>query len=138
MSAKFPISSRILGLLRQYRFVLTLIITVFLSLLPSLWNRARADGIFTSAKNAMNCIIKSAGSGAGATNTLIASLPNVIFTAITLFLFAYFLGSIFHLVQAVKAGEEVSQLVIPILAAIIGVIVITVFQNILFGAGGGC
>jgi hypothetical protein len=103
-----------------------------------LWNRARADGIFTSAKNAMNCIIKSAGSGAGATNTLIASLPNVIFTAITLFLFAYFLGSIFHLVQAVKAGEEVSQLVIPILAAIIGVIVITVFQNILFGAGGGC
>jgi hypothetical protein len=130
--------SKILRLLRQYQFALTLIITALLSLLPSLCSRAKADGIFTTAKNAMTCIIKSAGSGVGTTNTLISSLPSVIFTAITLFLFAYFLGSTFQLVQAVRAGEEVSQLVIPILAAIIGVIIISVFQNVLFGASGGC
>jgi hypothetical protein len=122
----------------RYRFILTLISTASLSVLPSLWVRAYANGIFTPAKNELTCIIKSASSGAGATNTIITSLPLVIFTTIALFLFAYFLGSVFQLVQGMRAGEESSQLIIPILAAIIGVIIIMIFQNILFGAGGGC
>jgi hypothetical protein len=138
MSAKFPTPNRNLRLLRYYQFVSTLITTALLSLLPSLWDRAKANDIFTPAKNAMACIIKSASSGAGATNIIITNLPLVIFTTIALFLFAYFLGSVFQLVQGMRAGEESSQLIIPILAAIIGVIIILVFQNILFGASGGC
>lgn len=117
---------------RFQTFILTLLTTSLLTILPS---RAKAIGIFSAAHDAMTCIINSAGSG-GAGNAIITSLPTVIFTAIGLFLFAYFLGSTFQLVQAVRAGEEVSQLVIPILAAIIGVIVITIFQNVLFGTGG--
>ena len=122
---------------KQYQFVLTLIISALLSLLPSLWSRARAGGIFTTAQNAMTCIIKSASAG-GATNTILSSLPTAIFSAIALFLFVYFLGSTFQLVQAVRAGEEVTHLIIPIVSGVMGVIFITFFQNVLFGAGGGC
>jgi hypothetical protein len=121
------------NLLKRYQPVRYALITTLLVITSS--PRAKAAGIFSSAQNAMTCIINSAGSG-GATNTIITKLPTIIFTAVALFLFAYFLGSTFQLVQAVRAGEEVSQLVIPMLAAIIGVIVITVFQNILFGSGG--
>lgn len=120
---------------KRYRRYILLAYLAFSTLLLTIKaQRVQANGIFSAAQKAMTCIINA--SGGGNSNAIISSLPSVIFTAISLFLFAYFVGSSFQLVQAVRAGEEVSQLVIPILAAIIGVIVITIFQNILFGSGG--
>ncbi len=131
MCAKFSPCSR--SLQRHFQFALTLTATLLLTSLPTRANAA--NGIFSGAQSAMTCIITSASSGGGATNTIITSLPAVIFTAIALFLFAYFLGSTFQLVQAIRAGEEASQLLIPILSAMIGVIIMILFQNILFGSG---
>ncbi len=127
--------------LRNKRSFFTLIgmTSLMLTILqPRAYAAGTATGIFSGAQNAMNCIVTDASSGGAATNAIITNLPVIIFSAIALFLFAYFLGFTFQLVQAVRNGDEATQLIIPILSAMIGIIIAILFQNILFGAGGGC
>ncbi|MBA3920204.1 MAG: hypothetical protein H0X31_00275 [Nostocaceae cyanobacterium] len=125
---------------RRQSFILLGMTTLFLTALSERAYAAggTATGIFAGAQNAMTCIVTDASGGGAATNAIITNLPVIIFSAIALFLFAYFLGSTFQLVQAVRNGDEATQLIIPILSAMIGIIVAILFQNILFGAGGGC
>lgn len=137
LAAAFRLPSlRSLPILQRPRGLFTTLLTT--AFIATWQIEAKADGIFSGAQSAMTCIIKNASKGGGVTNAIITSLPSIIFTAIALIIFVYFLGSSFQLVQAIRAGEEASQLAIPILAAMIAVVVIIMFQNILFGSGGPC
>jgi len=140
-STRFNLNARVTSPLnkRSY-FIIIGMTSLILTMLQerSAYAAGTATGIFSGAQNAMNCIVTDASSGGAATNAIITNLPVIIFSAIALFLFAYFLGSTFQLVQAVRNGDEATQLIIPPLSAMIGVIMAILFQNILFGAGGGC
>jgi hypothetical protein len=99
-------------------------------------SRASASGIFNPALKAMECIVSSATTGGGVTNALLPKLPTLIFGAITLFIFAYILICLNQIFQAIRQGEEFTNLVIPFMSSFVGLLVIMIFQNLLFGSGG--
>jgi hypothetical protein len=122
---------RRLTLLSALLFLLpSSVVLVILSATP-----ARAN-IFAPALNAMNCIVTSASTGGGVSNALLPKLPGLIFGAIALFIFAYILICLNQIFQAVRNGEEITNVVIPFMSSFVGLLVIMIFQNLLFGSGG--
>ncbi len=105
-------------------------------LLVNSTSRAKASGIFTPALKAAQCIVSSASTGSGINNALLPKLPTLIFGAIALFLFAYILICLIQIFQAVRNGEEITNVVIPFMSSFVGLLVIMFFQNLLFGSGG--
>lgn len=86
----------------------------------------------------MNCVVQNAAGSSGITNTLISKLPGIIFSLITLIIFAYILVSAIRIFQAVQKGEEATTLIVPPLTVLAGIAVIGVVQSVLFGSSGGC
>ena len=86
----------------------------------------------------MNCVITNAAGGSGITNALVTKLPSIIFSLITLIIFAYILVSAVKIFQAFQNGNEATTLIIPPLTVLAGVAVIGVVQSVLFGSSGGC
>jgi hypothetical protein len=117
---------------------LQLFIAIFFSVLGVSLSAppVRANGIFTPALNSMKCIVSSASSGGGVSNAIFNNLPTVIFGAISLFIFSYILICLNQIFQAVRNGEEITNVVIPFMSSFVGLLVIMLIQNILFGAGG--
>lgn len=99
---------------------------------------ARADSIFSAAQNAMKCIITSAGAGGGATNALLQNLPVILFTSLQLVIFGYFIYTVVQSVSAYGRGEEVTHVVQQPLFTFVFIIIIFVFQSLMFGSSGGC
>ena len=95
-------------------------------------------GLFGGAESAMNCVITNAAGGSGITNALITKLPGIIFSVITVIIFAYILVSLIKIFQAVQRGEEATTLIVPPLTVMAGVAMIGVVQSVLFGSSGGC
>lgn len=99
---------------------------------------ARADSIFSNAQKAMECIITSASSGGAISNAVLTSLPMILFTALTIVLFGYFCFSVYQGVAAYGRGEEVSNVIQQPIFTFISVILIVVFQSLLFGNNTAC
>lgn len=99
---------------------------------------ARADSIFSNAQKAMECVITSASSGGAISNAVLTSLPMILFTALTIVLFGYFCFSVYQGVAAYGRGEEVSNVIQQPIFTFISVILIVVFQSLLFGNNTAC
>ncbi|WP_206757648.1 hypothetical protein [Nostoc sp. FACHB-110] len=80
-------------------------------------------------------MINSASSGSGISTGVLNSLPTILFTALTIVLFGYFCFSVFQGVAAYGRGEEVSNVIQQPIFTFISVILIVLFQNLLFGTG---
>ncbi|MBD2531915.1 hypothetical protein H6G97_20930 [Nostoc flagelliforme FACHB-838] len=99
---------------------------------------AKAQSIFSGAQSAMTCIVTSASQG-GVTNALFQALPSILFTSLTLVIFGYFIYTVVQSVSAYGRGEEVTHVVQQPLFTFVFVIIIFVFQSLLFGANNaGC
>ncbi|MGF1979794.1 MAG: hypothetical protein RMY30_029990 [Nostoc sp. CmiSLP01] len=120
----------------QVRWQLVSVTTTLLIALQS--RAARADSIFSNAQKAMSCIITSASAGSTINNTILTNLPMILFTALTIILFGYFCFSIYQGVAAYGRGEEVSNVIQQPIFTFISVILIVVFQSLLFGNNGAC
>lgn len=99
---------------------------------------ARADSIFSNAQKAMECIITNASAGGAISNAVLTSLPMILFTALTIVLFGYFCFSVYQGVAAYGRGEEVSNVIQQPIFTFISVILIVVFQSLLFGNNAAC
>jgi hypothetical protein len=115
------------------------LIAVTTTLLIGLQSRAaRADSIFSNAQKAMECVITSASTGGVISNAILTSLPMILFTALTIVLFGYFCFSIYQGVAAYGRGEDVSNIIQQPIFTFISVILIVVFQSLLFGNNAAC
>lgn len=125
-----------IGIIRRIkrRYQLFIITLTAICLLITHAKPAKAN-IFNIAKNAMACIINTAGSS-GVNTSLLQSLPNLIFGSATLILLFYFVVAVYRTVHDFQQGQELTQILIPPLSAVIGVVTILIFQNLLFGSGG--
>jgi hypothetical protein len=99
---------------------------------------ARADSIFSNAQKAMECIITNASADGAISNAVLTSLPMILFTALTIVLFGYFCFSVYQGVAAYGRGEEVSNVIQQPIFTFISVILIVVFQSLLFGNNAAC
>ena len=97
----------------------------------------RADSIFSGAQAAMKCIVTDASTG-GVTNALFQNLPAILFTSLELVIFGYFIYTVVQSVSSYGRGEEVTHVVQQPLFTFVFVIIIFVFQSLIFGAAGGC
>ncbi|WP_375491796.1 hypothetical protein [uncultured Nostoc sp.] len=129
-------SKSLLEIFFQVRWQLVSVATTLLIVLQS--RAARADSIFSNAQKAMECIITSASAGGAITNAVLTSLPMILFTALTIVLFGYFCFSIYQGVAAYGRGEEVSNVIQQPIFTFISVILIVVFQSLLFGNNAAC
>lgn len=125
------------GLQKKHQlFIFISSITLALS---SFHSKANAQGgLFGGAESAMDCVVQNAAGGSGITNALITELPGIIFSVITVIIFAYILVSLIKIFQAVQRGEEATTLIVPPLTVLAGLAVIGVVQSVLFGSSGGC
>jgi hypothetical protein len=115
------------------------LVAVTTTLLIGLQSRtARADSIFSNAQKAMECIITNASGGGGISNAILTKLPMILFTALTIVLFGYFCFSVYQGVAAYGRGEEVSNVIQLPIFTFISVILIVVFQSLLFGNNVAC
>lgn len=115
------------------------LVSVGTTLLIGLQTRAaRADSIFSNAQKAMTCVITSASSGGTINNAVLTSLPMILFTSLTIVLFGYFCFSVYQGVASYGRGEEVSNVIQQPIFTFISVILIVVFQSLLFGGNAGC
>jgi hypothetical protein len=115
------------------------LVAVTTTLLIGLQSRAaRADSIFSNAQKAMECIITNASAGGTISNAVLTNLPMILFTALTIVLFGYFCFSVYQGVAAYGRGEEVSNVIQQPIFTFISVILIVVFQSLLFGNNGAC
>lgn len=115
------------------------LVSVATTLLIALQARvARADSIFSNAQKAMECVITSASSGSTVNNAVLTNLPLILFTSLTIVLFGYFCFSIYQGVAAYGRGEEVSNVIQQPIFTFISVILIVVFQSLLFGNNATC
>ncbi|QLE59868.1 hypothetical protein [Nostoc sp. TCL26-01] len=115
------------------------LVSVTTTLLIGLQTRAaRADSIFSNAQKAMECIITNASAGGAISNAVLTSLPMILFTALTIVLFGYFCFSVYQGVAAYGRGEEVSNVIQQPIFTFISVILIVVFQSLLFGNNAAC
>jgi hypothetical protein len=128
MCAKFLPNN---GCLRK-RHQLFLFIFVNSLLLAGFTPSVKAAGIFPGAEKALTCIVTNATSGAGVTNGIITKLPVIIFTVITVVIFAYMLVGAIQIFQAVRSGEEATQFVVPVMSTFMGIVIIMVIQALLF------
>lgn len=129
-------SKSLLEIFFQVRWQLVSVTTTLLIGLQS--RAARADSIFSNAQKAMECIITSASAGGAITNAVLTSLPMILFTALTIVLFGYFCFSVYQGVAAYGRGEEVSNVIQQPIFTFISVILIVVFQSLLFGNNTAC
>lgn len=120
----------------KVRWQLTAVLTTLIIGLQS--RAAMADSIFSNAQKAMTCVITSATTGGGFTNSILTSLPVILFTALTIVLFGYFCFSVYQGVAAYGRGEEVSNVIQQPIFTFIAVILIVVFQSLLFGNNATC
>ncbi|BAY66747.1 hypothetical protein NIES22_68910 (plasmid) [Calothrix brevissima NIES-22] len=115
------------------------LVSVATTLSVALQSRAaRADSIFSNAQKAMECIITNASAGGAISNAVLTSLPMILFTALTIVLFGYFCFSVYQGVAAYGRGEEVSNVIQQPIFTFISVILIVVFQSLLFGNNAAC
>ncbi|MBD2504064.1 hypothetical protein [Anabaena azotica] len=115
------------------------LVSVATTLLIALQSRAaRADSIFSNAEKAMTCVINSASSGGTINNAVLTNLPIILFTSLTIVLFGYFCFSVYQGVAAYGRGEEVSNVIQQPIFTFISVILIVVFQSLLFGGNTIC
>ncbi|MBU7587004.1 MAG: hypothetical protein KAF91_29835 [Nostoc sp. TH1S01] len=127
------------SLIQMFLKVRWQLVSVATTLLIALQARAaRADSIFSNAQKAMECVITSASSGSTINNAVLTSLPLILFTALTIVLFGYFCFSIYQGVAAYGRGEEVSNVIQQPIFTFISVILIVVFQSLLFGNNASC
>lgn len=91
--------------------------------------------LFKSAQSAMNCIVTSASKG-NTNGELFKQLPIIIFTALTLVIFGYFVYTVAQAISSYGRGEEVTHVVQQPLFTFIFVVIIYVFQSLMFGDGG--
>ena len=96
-----------------------------------------SGGIFSGAQAAMKCIVTDASTG-GVTNALFQNLPAILFTSLTLVIFGYFIYTVVQSVSSYGRGEEVTHVVQQPLFTFVFVIIIFVFQSLMFGTGQGC
>jgi hypothetical protein len=109
--------------------------TVFLILKSEI---AQADSIFSGAQKAMKCIVTNASTG-GVTNALFQNLPSILFTSLTLVIFGYFIYTVVQSISSYGRGEEVTHVVQQPLFTFVFIIIIFVFQSLLFGTSNdGC
>lgn len=126
-------SSSFYRLLYKYRWQ---IVSVVCSLLIVLRPTPARANIFNSARQAMSCMISQASTGGGlTTSTVLSNLPAFLFTGLTIVLFGYFCFSVFQGVAAYGRGEEVSNVIQQPIFTFISVIIIVLFQSLLFGSG---
>lgn len=118
--------------LYKYRWQIT---SVFCSLLIVLRPSPARANIFVNARNAMTCMITQASSGGGISTAVLNNLPGFLFTGLTIVLFGYFCFSVFQGVAAYGRGEEVSNVIQQPIFTFISVIIIVLFQSLLFGTG---
>lgn len=90
--------------------------------------------LFESARKAMGCIVTSAKTGTS--NALLTNLPTIIFTALTLVIFGYFLYTVGTAISSYGKGEEITHVIQQPLFTFIFVVLIFVFQTLMFGTGG--
>ncbi|MDJ0719452.1 MAG: hypothetical protein QNJ54_35405 [Prochloraceae cyanobacterium] len=88
--------------------------------------------LFKAAQGAMTCIVDSAKSG-NASTALLEKLPAILFTALTLVIFGYFLYTVGTAISSYGRGEEVTHVIQQPLFIFIFVVLIFVFQNLMFG-----
>ncbi|MBD2438844.1 hypothetical protein H6G69_18830 [Nostoc sp. FACHB-110] len=125
-------SRNIIQLIYKARWQLISSATTLLIVLES---RPVNAQLFNNARTAMTCMINSASSGSGISTGVLNSLPTILFTALTIVLFGYFCFSVFQGVAAYGRGEEVSNVIQQPIFTFISVILIVLFQNLLFGTG---
>lgn len=97
----------------------------------------RADSIFSPAQKAMACIVTDA-STAGAVNAVLTNLPFILFTSMELIIFSYLVYTVVQAVSAYGQGQEVTHLVQQPVVTFSAVILLFVFEAVIFGGGGGC
>lgn len=95
-----------------------------------------AQGIFAPGVQAMQCIVDAAAQGGNTAGTLFTQLPMILFTTLTVILFGYFVYTVVKAISAYGRGEEVSHVIQLPLFTFGMVIVLFIFQNMLFGTGG--
>ncbi len=123
---------------RQYCFLLTAVGTTLFALIqPEIATAQTSGGIFSGAQTAMKCIVTDASTG-GVTNALFNNLPSILFTSLTLVIFGYFIYTVVQSVSSYGRGEEVTHVVQQPLFTFVFVIIIFVFQSLMFGTGQGC
>lgn len=115
-----------------YRCLLRLFTSTTLSalLLYLMTFPARAN-IFTPAEQALRCVIGGTTTG-GLNNAVISKLPSIIFNSITVIIFIYVIINGVQIFQAVRQGEEVTQLMVPFMTILFGIGIILIFQQALF------
>lgn len=99
--------------------------------------RAEAVGLFGAAEAAMICMFQN-GSTGGTENALLQALPSVLFTALTIIIFVYFAITGIQVLKAFQGGEELTQVLQQPLIGFIVLLILYIFQNILFGASAIC
>ncbi len=90
--------------------------------------------LFDAAKKSMDCIVSSAKTGTS--NALLTNLPTIVFLALTLVIFGYFLYTVGTAISSYGKGEEITHVIQQPLFTFIFVVLIFVFQNLMFGTGG--
>ncbi|BAZ02860.1 hypothetical protein NIES37_68730 [Tolypothrix tenuis PCC 7101] len=139
VDSKARINRAIKSLLERLFPVRWQLVSVATTLSVALQSRAaRADSIFSNAQKAMECIITNASAGGAISNAVLTSLPMILFTALTIVLFGYFCFSVYQGVAAYGRGEEVSNVIQQPIFTFISVILIVVFQSLLFGNNAAC
>jgi len=125
-------SRSVFQLLYKARWQLISAATTFLIVLES---RPANAQLFNNARTAMECMIRGASAGGGISTAVLNNLPTILFTALTIVLFGYFCFSVFQGVAAYGRGEEVSNVIQQPIFTFIAVILIVLFQTLLFGGG---
>jgi hypothetical protein len=139
VDSKARISQAVKSLLQRLFPVRWQLVSVATTLSIALQSKAaRADSIFSNAQKAMECIITNASAGGAISNAVLTSLPMILFTALTIVLFGYFCFSVYQGVAAYGRGEEVSNVIQQPIFTFISVILIVVFQSLLFGNNAAC
>lgn len=97
----------------------------------------RADSIFSPAQKAMTCIVTDASTD-GVVNAVFTNLPFILFTSMELIIFSYLVYTVLQAISAYGQGQEVTHLVQQPVVTFSAVILLFVFESVIFGGGGGC
>ncbi|BAY42180.1 hypothetical protein NIES2111_65760 (plasmid) [Nostoc sp. NIES-2111] len=116
----------------KVRWQLLAVVTTLVTVLES--KPANAQ-LFNNARTAMECMIRGASNGGNINSAVLNNLPTILFTALTIVLFGYFCFSVYQGVAAYGRGEEVSNVIQQPIFTFIAVILIVLFQSLLFGSG---
>ncbi|MBD2596039.1 hypothetical protein H6G74_17150 [Nostoc spongiaeforme FACHB-130] len=111
------------------------LVSVATTILIALESKPAKAQLFTNARTAMECMIRGASVGGGINSVVLNNLPMILFTGLTIVLFGYFCFSVFQGVAAYGRGEEVSNVIQQPIFTFIAVVLIVLFQSLLFGNG---